>query len=41
MRNEIKGREDTTAPLGEALKLPAHHEPCRAPIAGPPAPFAG
>jgi hypothetical protein len=39
--NEIKGRDEDTAPLDEALKLPARYAPHRAQIEGPPAPFAG
>lgn len=41
MLNEIKGRDEDTAPLGEALKLPARYAPHRTQIEGPPAPFAG
>nr|WP_255607368.1 hypothetical protein [Ancylobacter sp. Lp-2] len=41
MLNEIDGRNQDTASLGEALKLPAHQEPYRARIEGQHAPLAG
>lgn len=41
MRNEIKSRDEDTAPRRDALKLPARYAPHRARIEGPPAPFAG